>query len=49
MVQSLLEVLKMSVAERLSVKTLLIRDLDTEASIVSHVPPKRLVCMSPVL
>lgn len=47
MVQSLLVVLKMSVAESLTVSDLRINVLPTDASIVKSVAPKRLVCMSP--
>lgn len=46
-VQLLLAVLKMSVADNLTVSDLLKNVLPTDASIVNHEAPKRLVCMSP--
>lgn len=46
-VQSLLAVLKMSVADSLRVRDLFRNDLPTDASIVNHELPKRLVWISP--
>ncbi len=46
-VQSLLEVLNMSVADSFTVSDLSRNVLPADASIVNHVVPKRLVCMSP--
>lgn len=47
MLQSLLEVLNMSVADSLKVSDLLSNVLPMVASIENQEAPKRLVCMSP--
>lgn len=47
MVQLLQAVLKMSVAESLTVRALLRNVFAMDASIANHVAPKRLVCISP--
>ena len=47
MVQSLLAVLNISIADSLTVSDLLRNVVPTDASMVNHEAPKRFVCISP--